>query len=124
MKRENLHTSLKIGALAIMLMGITALEAAKPKLEGFVLRGDVASGSPGLRNHFDNPNGSSWASSVDGIVVSAEWAHLQKRRNGPITSNNIIDRAVAAVKSYNRGKDKSKHLHVKFHHIVPFLLKQ
>ncbi|MCL1039133.1 hypothetical protein L2750_18545 [Shewanella submarina] len=86
--------------LLLCAVSTTSVVEAKPRLEGFVLRGDH-SGAVGERNHFDNPNGSTWATHVDGIVVQAEWAHLQPTKNGPISSNNVIDQAIAAVEQWN-----------------------
>jgi hypothetical protein len=96
--------------LATLLVCLTASSAqvsAKDRLEGFVLRGDH-SGTPGQRNHFDNPNGSSWANHVDGIVVQAEWAHLQPTKNGAIKSNNILDQAISAVTTWNNAHPSNK----------------
>jgi len=97
--------------LFFMLLAINSAEA-KPKLEGFVLRGD-ADGAPGYRSHFDNPNGSEWAEHVDGIVVTVEWADLQKSMDGDIEDNNTIDKALKAIRTYNRKKAKNKKLFIK-----------
>ncbi|ACA87915.1 hypothetical protein [Shewanella woodyi] len=80
---------------------------AKDRLEGFVLRGDH-SGTVGERNHFDNPNGSTWARHVDGIVVQAEWAHLQPNKDGAIRANNVIDQAISAVTTWNNANPSNK----------------
>jgi hypothetical protein len=74
----------------------------KERLKGFVLRGD-ADGSVGQRNHFDDPNTSSYefGNYVDGLVVQVEWAHLQPEPSGEITSNNVIDQAIEAITEWN-----------------------
>lgn len=94
------------------LLGSSAY-AAKPKLEGFVLRGDPVSGAPGKRSHFDNPRGSDWAAYVDGIVVTAEWADLQEKKDGKIKNRNIIDQAIRAVSKYNERHDKEDWIYIK-----------
>lgn len=93
--------------LLVFLTASSALVDAKNRLEGFVLRGDH-NGTVGLRNHFDNPNGSSWANHVDGIVVQAEWAHLQPTKNGAIRSSNVLDDAIAAVTTWNNAHPANK----------------
>ncbi|MGI2258033.1 hypothetical protein [Shewanella sp. GXUN23E] len=80
---------------------------AKDRITGFVLRGDT-SGAVGQRNHFDNPNGANWGTSVDGIVVQVEWAHLQTTKDGEITSNNVIDQAITAVTQWNDAHPNNK----------------
>ena len=90
--------------LSTLLLATNVLHAyEKPKIEGFVLRGDVPSGAPGSRSHFDNPfdAGANWGDKVDGIVITAEWADLQKTAYGEIESNNVIDQAIKTIAKWN-----------------------
>ncbi|MGI2259990.1 hypothetical protein [Shewanella sp. GXUN23E] len=54
------------------------------------------SNDPGYRTHFPHP-----VAGVDGIVVFAEWQHIQPSSFGELKQNNIIDRAIAAVSLWN-----------------------
>ena len=111
--KSYLHAGL-VGS-AFMLLSNVAYAYEKPKIEGFILRGDVPSGAPGSRSHFDNPfdSGASWGDKVDGIVITAEWADLQKSKYGEIESDNIIDQAINTITKWNVTRPKSEWIYLK-----------
>ena len=121
-------------ALIVCLIQSSPLAAqsdvpVKERLTGFVLRGDVSgavSGYDSDRNGFDDPNQlikykngsgqvleSAIGNYVDGLVVQVEWKHLQQTRNGGISSNNVIDQAIAAVKDWNANNDNQLGLKIR-----------
>lgn len=85
------------------------VENLKPRIKGFVLRGD-GDNSVGKRNFFDDPNTSDYnfGSYVDAIIVQAEWASLQLTQSSGITENNIIDQALAALRKWNAANPENK----------------
>ena len=120
MKNNYMKTILRLGFLtsALILTPNTVFAGQdkvvkKAKLKGFVLRGDVEDGAPGKRSHFDDPTGQDWASSVDGLVITAEWGALQPTMDGEIASDNIIDQAIQKITDWNVGKAKGKQLFLK-----------
>jgi len=114
---KNIKKKMNLGVVAatVLLSSSMAYAYEKPKIEGFVLRGDVTSGAPGERSHFDNPfdEGANWGNKVDGIVITAEWADLQKTAYGEIESNNVIDQAIATITKWNANKPRSEWIFLK-----------
>lgn len=87
-------------ALLAFLLGAASLPAEQVTPKGLVLRATPQMKvvpKRGKRSAFVPP-----VRGVDGTLVFAEWADMQPTKFGPLSQNNVIDQALAAVKEWNQ----------------------
>lgn len=83
----------------VVLAGPGSAATLKPPPQGLIDRGVGETMSPTQAPYQMPP--SPYSSFINGIVVEVHWSDLQTTAGGAITSNNAVDKAIAAVNSFN-----------------------